>query len=74
MRDVIAIAIVLGFFALAAGYVGWCERIVASDAADLPHSDPQQSDSVGAGSYPSDPSDHDDAAASPDRAVAEARS
>lgn len=34
MKDVIAIAIVLGFFALAAGYVGWCERIIASDAPE----------------------------------------
>lgn len=34
MKDVIVIVIVLGFFALAVGYVGWCERIIANGASE----------------------------------------
>jgi hypothetical protein len=31
VRDVIALLVVLGFFALAAGYISWCDRIVRGD-------------------------------------------
>jgi len=34
MKDVIVIAIVVGFFALCAAYVTWCERMLAADAPD----------------------------------------
>ena len=37
VRDVIAIAVVLGFFALAAGYIGWCDRIVAGGESERPN-------------------------------------
>jgi len=36
VRDVMVIAIVVAFFAVAAGYVAWCERIVSADAAERP--------------------------------------
>jgi len=34
MKDIIVIAIVMGFFALCAAYVTWCERMLAADAPD----------------------------------------
>lgn len=34
MKDIIVIAIVVGFFALCAAYVRWCERMLAADAPD----------------------------------------
>lgn len=39
VKDIIVIAIVLGFFAVCAAYVVWCDRILASDAPDhaTPH-------------------------------------
>jgi hypothetical protein len=44
VNDVIAIAIVLGFFALAAAYVGWCDRIVSGGAPESPHAEPLDTD------------------------------
>lgn len=34
MKDVLVIAIVIGFFAVCAAYVTWCERVLAADAPD----------------------------------------
>jgi hypothetical protein len=34
MRDVIVIAVTLGFFALCVAYVRWCDRIIGSDSGD----------------------------------------
>lgn len=34
MNDVLVIAIVIGFFAVCAAYVTWCERVLAADAPD----------------------------------------
>lgn len=34
MKDVIVILVVLGFFALCAAYVTWCERVLAADSPD----------------------------------------
>jgi hypothetical protein len=31
MRDLVVIAIVIGFFALCVAYVRWCERIIGPD-------------------------------------------
>lgn len=38
VKDVIAIVIVLGFFALAAAYVGWCDRIATGGAPETSRS------------------------------------
>ena len=40
MNDVIVLVMVLGFFALAAAYVGWCDRIVSGGAPESPHTEP----------------------------------
>lgn len=34
MKDILVIAIVIGFFAVCAAYVTWCERVLAADAPD----------------------------------------
>jgi hypothetical protein len=34
MKDVIVIAIIVGFFAVCAAYVTWCDRMLAADAPD----------------------------------------
>ena len=44
MNDVIVIVIVVGFFALAAAYVGWCDRIVSGGAPEPPHPEPLDAD------------------------------
>ena len=36
MNDVIVLVIVVVFFALAAAYVGWCDRIVSGGAPEAP--------------------------------------
>jgi hypothetical protein len=36
VKDVIALAIVGGCFALAVRYVGWCDRIIGDDAELVP--------------------------------------
>lgn len=41
MKDVIVIAIVVGFFALCVAYVTWCERILTADAPDRIERDAQ---------------------------------
>jgi hypothetical protein len=39
VNDVIVLVMVLGFFALAAAYVGWCDRIVSGAASEAPHTE-----------------------------------
>jgi hypothetical protein len=39
VNDVIVLVIVVGFFALAAAYVGWCDRIVSGGAPEPPHAE-----------------------------------
>jgi hypothetical protein len=34
VKDILVIAIVIGFFAVCAAYVTWCERVLAADAPD----------------------------------------
>jgi hypothetical protein len=47
VKDILVIAIVLGFFAVCVAYVVWCERILAGDAADRTDADVQTSSLVG---------------------------
>ena len=37
MRDIVFLAVIIGFFALAALVVAACDRIVGPDPADLDH-------------------------------------
>ena len=46
MNDVIVIVILVGFFALAAAYVGWCDRIVSGGAPEPPHAEPLDADTT----------------------------
>ena len=39
MNDVIVLVIVVGFFGLAAAYVGWCDRIVGAGAPEDQHTE-----------------------------------
>lgn len=53
MRDVVYVAITIGFFALAALFVRGCTRIVGPDDPGLGHDDPGEDDrrpTVGSGS------------------------